>query len=50
MRRMETLVQFLDDLDDLIIATSFRLRRQLARRTRERRQEPRNMAPRRREL
>ncbi|MGI9204194.1 MAG: hypothetical protein ACR2Q3_09295 [Woeseiaceae bacterium] len=46
---MENFVQFLDNLDDLIIATSFRLRRQLARRTRERRRVPRTgMAPRRR--
>ena len=38
---MEVLFQFLDDLDDLAVATAFRLRRQLSRRTRERRRVPR---------
>jgi hypothetical protein len=38
---MEVFFQFLDDLDDLAIATAFRLQRQLSRRTRERRRFPR---------
>jgi hypothetical protein len=38
---MEVLFQFLDDLDDLAIATAFRLQRQFSRRTRERRRVPR---------
>lgn len=38
---METLLRFYDDVDDFVFATSFRLRRLLGLRPRERRRTPR---------
>jgi len=38
---METLIQFVDEVEDVIVATAFRIRRSLSLRPRERRQVPR---------